>query len=548
MNPSKMKLHSSIRCLFAILAVLASTVFSFAQTNKKGTIPKLTKEQAAETKKVAAEMYKVPNWVGAREQYKLLVNYDPEDVEFLYRYGLCIVNSNSDKNEAIAVLTKAADKKDAPKDVYFQLGRALLGAGLYDEAIDAFDKFKELNKGQINPKLNFEMFQEYCYNAKEFVKKPLEVKFTNPGKSVNSPGMDYACVSMAVDTVVFFTSGRKGNMGGMTDDFGEVLPDVYFSSKTDSGWTKAKNAGISINSEFYDISTGMNTNGDKLFVYKEDGIALGDIYVSEQQGKTWMKATLLDESMATKTLEFGACMTNDGKRVFFAAEGLKGGLGGKDIYMMEKDEAGKWGAPVNLGSTVNTKYNEDNPVIWHDGKTLFFASQGHTSMGGYDIFMTSRSSSASAWEKPYNIGYPLNNALDNQYFTLAANGRTGYVADFKQGGMGDLDIWYFSLNEPLVKNGGTLFRATIVNAMGLPAKDAMCSVVKESTGEIIAIMEPAGPASQVFVLLSPGTYKLKARSAKMGRLEEEIIVVGDEGEKGIRRELKLQQNPSDKVK
>ncbi|MFM7078820.1 MAG: hypothetical protein ACKOYC_03405, partial [Bacteroidota bacterium] len=114
--------------------------------------------------------------------------------------------------------------------------------------------------------------------------------------------------------------------------------------------------------------------------------------------------------------------------------------------------------------------------------------------------------------------------------------------------LGDLDIWYFSLTEPLVKNGGTLFRATIVNSMGLPAKDAMCSVVKESTGEIIAIMEPAGPASQIFVLLSPGTYKLKVRSPKMGRLEEEIIVVGDEGEKGIRKELKLQPNPSDKVK
>ena len=542
-----------IKSFFVFLSlVLLSSALSFnnslAQTNKKGTIPKLTKEQAAETKKVAGEMFKVPNWNGAREQYRLLVNFDPDDAEFLYRFGVCIINSNYDKTEAIQYLTKAADKKDAPKDVYYQLGRACLGAGLYDEAIDAFDKFKELSKGQISPKLNFELYQEYCYNAKDYSKKPLDVKFTNPGKSVNSPGADYACVGMAVDTVVFFTSGRKGNMGGMTDDFGDVLPDVYFSSRLDTAWTKAKNAGISINSEFYDISSGMNTNGDKLFIYKEDGIIIGDIYVSEQQGKTWIKASIIAPEMATKSLETGGCMSNDGKRVFFAATGLKGGLGGKDIYMIEKDESGKWSAPINLGANVNTKHDEDSPMIWHDGKTLFFASKGHTSMGGFDIFMTSRASSASAWDKPFNIGYPLNNALDNQYFTLAANGRTGYVSDVKPGGLGDLDIWYFQLKEPLVKNAGTLFRATVLNSMGLPAKDAVCSVVKESTGEVLAIMEPAGPASEIFVLLGPGTYKLKARSAKMGRLEEEIIIVGDEGEKGIRKELKLQPNPADKVK
>jgi len=539
-----LKLHLG----FVILICSMVSLDAYSQTNRKGTVPKLTKEQASETSKVAADMFKIPNWNGAREQYKLLVNYDSENVEYLYRYGVCIVNTNVDKSEAIQYLTKVADKKEAPKETYYYLGKALLGAGLYDEAIDAFDKFKEVNKGKMDAKLNFEMHQEYCFNARDYSLKPLDVTFTNPGKSLNSTGPDYACVSMAVDTVVFFTSGRKGNMGGLADEFGEVYPDVYWSSKTDSGWTKAKNAGISINSEFFDVSTGMNTNGDKLFVHKHDMANAGDIFVSEQQGKTWIKAVLLDPSLQTKTIETGACMTNDGKRVFFAAEGIKGGLGGKDIYMIQKDESGKWSSPVNLGNSVNTKYNEDNPVIWHDGKTLFFASQGHTSMGGYDIFMTSRASDASAWEKPFNIGYPLNNALDNQYFTLSSNGRTGYVSDWKPGGLGDLDIWYFSMKEPLVKNAGTLFRASVLNAAGMPAKDAVCSVVKESTGEIIAIMEPAGPASEIFVLLSPGTYKLKARSPKMGRLEEEIIVVGDEGEKGIRKELKLQPNPSDKVK
>ena len=167
-------------------------------------------------------------------------------------------------------------------------------------------------------------------------------------------------------------------------------------------------------------------------------------------------------------------------------------------------------------------------------------------MGGYDIFMTNRPDPVSDWAKPVNIGYPLNTTGDDMYFTLASNGRTGYVSSVKPGGLGDLDIWYFSLKEPLVKNAGVLYRASILSPQGLPSKDAMCSVVKESTGEVLGVMEANGPMAEIFILLPPGNYKLKARSPKMGRLEEDISITGDEGEKGVTKVLKLQPNPSSK--
>ena len=133
------------------------------------------------------------------------------------------------------------------------------------------------------------------------------------------------------------------------------------------------------------------------------------------------------------------------------------------------------------------------------------------------------------------------------YFTLAANARTGYVSSVKPKGFGELDIWYFSLKEPLIKNAGVLYRASILSAQMLPSKDAVCSVVKESTGEVLGIMEANGPSAEIFILLAPGNYTLKARSPKMGRLEEDIVITGEEGEKGIRKTLKLQANPSDKL-
>ncbi|MBL0343258.1 MAG: tetratricopeptide repeat protein [Bacteroidetes bacterium] len=541
-----MKFNSLLsRILFSCVLVFSiSTVF--AQSTRKPAPPVvITKEQASELKKQAADLYKANSFKAAIDPYVKLVSFDPDNMDYNYKLGMCYLNSNVDKSQAIQHFVKAADKKDAPKDVYYQMGRSLLAANLFDEAIEAFEKYKEVNKGVVNAKMNLNQYIEYCYNGKEYVKKPLEVKFTNPGKLVNSISADYAPIGMAVDSALYFTSNRKGNMGGIVDGFGEIIPDIYSTSKTDTSWTKAKNPGTNLNSELYDISTGLNSNGDKMLVYKEGAEAAGDIYISSLKGKSWQKAELLDPSLATKTLETGACISNDGKRIFFAAD-MKGTLGGKDIFMMEMNESKKWGAPVNLGPTINTKLDEENPMLWHDGKTLFFSSQGHTSMGGFDVFMSYRPDPVSDWAKPMNIGFPLNTTGDDLYFTLAANARTGYVATVKKGGLGDLDIWYFNLTEPLIKNAGVLFRASILSPQGLPSKDAMCSVVKESTGEVLGIMEANGAAAEIFILLPAGNYKLKARSPKMGRLEEDIVVTGDEGEKGISKVFKMQPNPSSK--
>jgi hypothetical protein len=519
---------------------------TFAQSTKKtAPVIKLTKEQAAVVKKDAADLYKSSNYAAALTLYNQLVAYDPEEMDYNYRLGMCYLNANTDKSQAIQYFVKTADKKDAPKDVYYQMGKALLSAGLFEEAIDAFEKYKEVNKGQLNPKFNFDQYVEYCYNAKESIKKPLEIKFTNPGKNVNSPYADYACVSMAVDTLLCFTSNRKGNMGGIVDGFGEIIPDIYFSSKSDTVWSKAKNPGVSLNSEFYEISTGMNSNGDNLLIYKENATSSGDIFIAKLKTKSWQPAEMVDESLLTKTPETGACISNDGKTIYFASN-MKETLGGKDIFMVQKQESGKWSAPINLGANVNTKLDEDNPFLWHDGKTLFFASKGHTSIGGYDIFYSTKPDPSAEWSKPVNVGYPLNNFDDNLYFTLAANSKTGYVSAVKPGGLGDLDIYHFKLTEPLVKNSGVLFRASILTSLGMPTKDVVCSIVKESTGEVLGIMEANGANSEIFMLLPAGNYKLKARSPKLGRLEEDIHIAGDEGEKGIYKVFKLQPNPSSK--
>jgi len=528
-----------LNIFLAISLFVFITTGSLAQTSRaKRKPPPLSKDQAKEMNRQAESYYDGEVYKAAILPYLRLVEYDPENTEFNYNLGMSYLNSNMNKPEAYKYLAKAADKKDAPKDVMFRLGQALLVAGLYDEAIDAFDRYKADKGTKIDSDLNLDLHLEWCENAKKLIKTPVDVEFNNPGKKVNSKYPDYAPVAMAVDTIVYFTSNRQGSMGGTVDGYGEIVSDVFYSTLTDTIWYRAKNLGYNVNFEGYDVSTGISSNGDKLLVYKEGNGANGDIYISNQKGKTWMKAELFDEEFDTRDYETGACISPDGKTIYFASD-RKGTLGGKDIFMSYVDSTKKWSEPINLGPEVNTPYDEDRPFIWHDGKTLFFASKGHNSMGGYDIFKTSTMDKSAKWATPENIGYPINNSDDNQYFTLCADGKTGYISASRDGGLGDLDIWKFKAKDSFVPNNNILFKGQVFASNGLPAKNAKCIVTKVSTGEVQGILTVTGRVAEFFILLPPGKYEVMARDPRAGNLQSEIVITGDEKDGMISKSFKL---------
>ena len=131
----------------------------------------------------------------------------------------------------------------------------------------------------------------------------------------------------------------------------------------------------------------------------------------------------------------------------YFASNRDGGYGGVDIYVTKKLPNGKWGLPQNLGPTINTKFDEDFPNISNDGKTLYFSSKGHTSMGGYDIFKASWDNVKRIWTTVKNIGYPINTPEDNMNYRESKSGRTGYISTLRANGLGDLDIYSVTFNE-----------------------------------------------------------------------------------------------------
>jgi len=473
-------------------------------------------------------LFKDENYKEALQRYKILQESEPENADFNYKLGVCYVKTDVDKKKAAEFLKNATGKKDVPKEAEYFLGEALRFNNEFSDAISEYEKYKENMKGKPNAAFKTDLRIEWCKNAVTIMSQPKDVRFENPGKNVNSPYPDFRPVIGADDGILYYSSNRKGNMGGIIDGFGEYLTDIYYSLYNDTSWSRAKNAGTNLNSEGYNEVLYLTMNGDKMLMYNEGGDAKGDIYYSELKGKQWIKPMMMGDAFATKELETGAAMMQDMKTIFFAAE-LKGGKGGKDIWMMLKDSAtGKWGSPVNMGENINTAYDEINPFLFFDGKTLFFASEGHNSMGGFDIFKSTLPDPRQGWTKAENIGYPINTVFDDKYFALDGTGKTAYVAALREGGFGDQDIYKVELKESLVMPQPIQVNIIAVNASGLPVRDAVCIVTVKSNGELIGTFNSNVLAGNISMSVPAGEYRIKIRSPKAGKVDDDITISGDE--------------------
>jgi hypothetical protein len=143
--------------------------------------------------------------------------------------------------------------------------------------------------------------------------------------------------------------------------------------------------------------------------------------------------------------------TNTEANVLLFATFKTGGLGGSDIWISRKLPTGEWGTAENLGPEINTPYNEDFPIISDDGKTLYFASEGHKSMGGFDVFKSTYDTEKGTWSIPQNLGYPINDTYNNMVVSFLDNEREAYLSTFRSDSYGDLDIYKITYNDKEAK-------------------------------------------------------------------------------------------------
>ena len=167
-----------------------------------------------------------------------------------------------------------------------------------------------------------------------------------------------------------------------------------------------------------------------------------DLYVSIWTGEQWSMPMPLSQSVNTRSWESQPCVSSDGKELYFVSR--RGG--NADIYRCLRNANGTWSEPQNIDAPVNTQGTEMAPFLHPDGRTLYFSSDKHVGMGGFDLFMSRRGEDGK-WQQPVNLGFPINTPGDEINFFVAADGKTAFISSQREGGQGGYDIYTFELPE-----------------------------------------------------------------------------------------------------
>lgn len=377
-------------------------------------------------------------------------DFNPNNADLNYKIGKCYLYS-SYKTKATAHLEKAiALNPNVASDVRYFLGRAYHLEMNWDKAIAEYKKYRSTIGGPTAQERFAEVdkrIEECGYGKKYTTEKDERVFIDNLGTALNTSSPEYGAIISADESMMIFTSRRSNTTGGKMDPgISEYFEDIYISYKEKGKWQPAQNIGKPVNTDGHDASVALSPDGQKLIIYIDDK-GDGNLYECRLEGNTWSKPKKMDNgTINTKEHESSASYSADGKTLYFVSN-RQGGLGGRDIYYSKWDEKNqKWGAAINIGSTINTKYNEESVVIHPDGKTLYFSSEGHTSSGGYDIFKSELKD--GVWQKPVNMGYPINSPDDDVFFVISGSGRRGYYSSVKSDTYGEKDIYVITFLGP----------------------------------------------------------------------------------------------------
>jgi outer membrane protein OmpA-like peptidoglycan-associated protein/tetratricopeptide (TPR) repeat protein len=405
---------------------------------------------------VADEVYNFGDIKDALEIYKQVLEIDSLHVKANYMAGKCYIETiNKEKSLPYLLRAYDLDHKYAANILYL-IGLSYHYNYAFDQAISFYKQYAEklqsgaYSKDYNNAKVMEELKKtnrriEECNTAIQMVKNPVPVKIENLGKEINSEYPDYAPVISADQKIMFFTSRRKGSIGGNKDKDNEFFEDVYFSQGSNGKWSEAQNVGSKINSKLHESSIGLSHDGKQLFIYIDNDKNKGDIfYCFIDENNEWSSPKPFGKPVNSEFIENAITISEDGNTVVFSSN-RKGGKGGLDLYISSrKNKKSNWSEPQNI-TAVNSEYDDESPYLI--GNTLYFSSKGHDGMGGYDLFKSVYDSTTSTWSKPQNLGHPINSTADDFSIVVAEGGKVGYIASVKKDGFGDMDIYKVYFDE-----------------------------------------------------------------------------------------------------
>lgn len=398
------------------------------------------------------------------------------DPKFVDAYLLLadVQESNEKYDEAVISYEKAISIQPEFQIPYYKLANRQLKNAEYEKALNNLNLYQEKKGNQIDANKIERALITASFGAGA-VKKPVPFEPKNMGAAINSPLDEYFPGVSADEQTLIYTRLKINR----TEDFYISLKDA------NNAWSQSRNMGEPINTEYNEGTISISSDGQYVFYTGcnwPDNEGSCDIYFSALDGMDWKEPRSLGFPVNTRAWESQPSVAFDGKTLYFASN-RPGGFGGIDIWKSVYDK-GRWSPPVNLGADINTPGNEETPFIAKDDVTLYFTSDFHPGMGGVDLFYT-RKLPNGKWDKPTNLGYPINTQLDERCLAIGANGIDAYIASERKDGYGGLDLYQFELylDARPVKTG--YVKGIVYDARSFKKLKAKVELIDLATGKTV---------------------------------------------------------------
>lgn len=465
----------------------------------------------------------------ALKLYEEADKFNPDNGELNYKIGVCLINS-SDPSKGIPYFRKA-QKLDPECDPFlnYYLGYCSQLEGKYDEANKYYQQFEAGYKKADEFARFVVQRKKECQLAKAAVANPARAWVDNV-ESLNTPE-DEIAPSISVDGAEMILSSNRPN-GHKPNEVGEFDYDIYSCTLLDNGWSEPKKLTGPINSTSDDVDNCISYNGTKMLLHREDA-GQTDIFESKLIGNEWSNPVKMPFQISSeKNSERYASYDPDGFKLYFSRDNEGRTNGTEVMYSAVQNKMKQDFQLAAMVGSVNSRFN-DGPIYIHvSGDIMYIASQGHESMGGYDIFISEKQQ--GLWSTPKNLGYPINTPYDDFFFASTANGKFAYIASNRDGGKGGFDIYRVTFmgdekkavvetedyllasviapvkdhaiesSVDVKKKTLTVFKGVTIDAISRKPVEAQIDITDNATGQIIETFTTNSATGKFIITLASG--------------------------------------------
>ncbi len=470
----------------------------------------------------AEEYLDAEEFVEALPLYMLLEKKDVRNSNISYKIGICYLNIRGQKDKSIPYLEDACqnitfdyqnsiEETKAPLKAIMMLGIAHRINNEPKKAVKIFESLRDtLADNDLEMDAIIDMHIRRCENAILLAAFPGEARTEKLPEQINDEFSNYNPVLVRHDSVLYYMEELK---------FYDAIMRVQ---RGQAGWGIPENLTPKVGSDGDHILVGASSDGNQLLLYLYEVLKAGEIYTTRLTEDGWSRLESLNENINTKYHETHASFSIDGKTLYFTSN-RPGGYGGLDLYMSEIDDNNDWGPALNLGPVVNTPFNEENPIINADDEILYFSSQGHLNMGGYDIFRAQRKGK-NEWRQPINMGSPVSTTDDDLFYFPLEEGVSGLMSRLEKPGNTLYDIYRY--NSMVFANSPRfILRGRSETTDSTNYKDQKVLVINSETSDTLIYTNP-NPDGSYELLLPAGTFAI-AVVDNSGKSSEGTIVFNE---------------------